>query len=155
MWFLPFWVSQIPNSSRLPETTGSKIIIHFLTDWYSVIEHLAFSKFLRTSKPFPGNTLFNPESTEMVINHPRNSQNIFTIWDYNVNSIQGKMMVVAYFSLCSIFQWILIVMSSNKQMFIKILRLKYLSVHWNFKFKFLSLNFKIKIPKCSLKFWVF
>lgn len=103
------------NSSTLPESMGSKSIKHFLTDWYSGIEHLAFSKFIRASKPLSGNTVFNLDSTEMVINHPHNSKNILTRrygTIYDINTIQGKIAVVSYFS---IFQWIFIVTSSNSK----------------------------------------
>ena len=57
---------------------SSKIIMHVLTHWYSGREYLAHSKILRTSKPLPGNMVFNLDSTEMVLNHPHNSKNVLT-----------------------------------------------------------------------------
>ena len=70
-------LSELPkfaNAFGLPESMGSKTITHFLSDRYSGIEHLAFSKFSRTSKILPSNTMFSLDSTEMVISHAHTSK---------------------------------------------------------------------------------
>lgn len=93
-------LSELPkfaNAFELPESMGSKTITHFLSDWYSGIEHLAFSKFSRTSQTSPGNTMFNLDPTGMVVSHPHTTRNLLTRYGTisDVNNMQGKIVVVA------------------------------------------------------------
>lgn len=95
----------MPRFVSALESLDSETVMHFFSDWYSGIEHLAFSKFSRTSKTSPGNTMSNLDATE-VTSHPSTSKNVLTRYGCisDVNNIQGKIMAVAEFSVCKIFQ---------------------------------------------------
>lgn len=93
-------LSELPkfvNTFELPESMGSKTVLHFPSDWYSGIEYLVFGKFSRTSQTSTGNIMFNLDSTEMVISHSHTSQNLLTKYGTvsDVNNMQGKIVVVA------------------------------------------------------------
>lgn len=94
---------KLADAFGLPEGMSSRL----LSDWYSGTDHWALSTFSRTSKTVPDSTMFNLDASEMVTSHPHTSKSMVTTrcgTTSGDNSIQGKVVVVASFSICYIFQ---------------------------------------------------